>query len=331
MGKFKVVITDYEYNSLAEEKNIFEKLDVELVGAQCRTEEEVIAAARDADGILNQYAPITANIIRSLRHCKVISRYGIGVDTVDLNAATNAGIVVANVTDYCLEEVSDHALALLLNGARNIAAYNKQIKQGRWDYKKGSKLFRLQNRVLGLVGFGHIAQLLARKAQGLGMKVVAADPFVSEQNAASLDVELVSLKQLCRQSDFISVHTPLNEKTRGLIGRQEFDWMKEQAYIVNTSRGPVINEAELIEALQQEKIAGAGLDVLEKEPLEDHHPFLSMEQVTLTPHAAWYSEDSEADLKRKSAQNVADVLLGYFPEYLVNTEVKEKIFLSVKG
>jgi D-3-phosphoglycerate dehydrogenase len=330
MTKFKVIVTDFEYDTLRPEEMVFEQAGVEFIPAQCRTEEDVIEAAKDADGLINQYAPITRKVIESLPKCKVISRYGIGVDTVDLEAATDKGIIVANVTDYCIEEVSDHALALMMATARKVVQLNQAVKNGKWDFKVGVPIFRLKDRVLGLVGLGKIPQTLARKAQALGLKVIAYDPFVPAHVAESLNVQLFELNELCAQSDFISVHAPLTKSTHGLISHQQFNQMKKEAFIINTARGPIIDEQALIAALQENKIAGAGLDVVEKEPISSDHPFLTMDNVILNPHVAWYSEESQIELKRKAAQNVADVLNGFYPNYLVNAAVKLKVVLHEK-
>jgi D-3-phosphoglycerate dehydrogenase len=330
MTRFKVVVTDFEYEDLDVEQKAFEGMNVDFVPAQCRTEEEVIEAAKDADGIINQYAPISRKVLESLNRCKVVSRYGIGVDTVDLDAATELGITVGNVSDYCMDEVSDHALALLLSAARKVVVLNQAVKTGTWDYKVGTPIFRIRGRVLGLVGFGKIPQVLAAKAQALGLQVIAYDPFVSPEAAANHRVELVPLNELCSRSDFVSVHAPLNQHTRGMISHEQFDHMKKEAFIINTARGPVIDEAALITALQHRKLAGAALDVIEKEPISPDNPLLRMDNVILNPHVAWHSEESQIELKRKTAENVADVLKGFYPTYLVNTRVKDKLNLKEK-
>ncbi|NHN33425.1 C-terminal binding protein [Paenibacillus agricola] len=327
MAQFKVVITDYEYKSLQIEQDILSQLDVEFVKAQCRTEEEVINAAKDADGILNQYAPITQKVIQSLNNCKVISRYGVGVNTIDLDAATEQGIVVANCTDYCMDEVADHALALLLSAARKVTLLNSYVKQGVWEYKKAIPIYRLRGQILGMVGFGKISQNLSAKAKAFGLKLIAYDPFISQEVASKYEVEMVDLDILCQTADFISVHAPLTKATKGLIGSAQFSSMKPEAIIINTSRGPLINEQSLITALQTSQIAGAALDVLEHEPIDPGNPLLKMEQVILNPHVAWYSEESERELKGKIAQNVVDVLSGLFPVYLANPKVKDIVDL----
>lgn len=328
MAKYQIVVTDHEYENLNIEEEIIGQLDAELVAAQCRTEEEVIRAAQNADAILNQYAPVTRKVIQNLKKCKVISRYGVGVNTIDLQAATEKGIVAANCTDYCLDEVADHALALLLAAARKVALLNEYVKNNVWDYKKAVPIFRLRGRVLGLVGFGKIPQNLCVKAKAFGLRIVAFDPFVSRELALKHGIEPVDLDTLCRTSDFISVHAPLSKDTQALIGERQFNLMKPEAVIINTSRGPVIDEQALINALQHSKIAGAALDVLEREPIAPDNPLLRMEQVILNPHVAWYSEESEQEMRRKVARNIVDVLTGYYPAYLANPEVKSVIDLK---
>lgn len=328
MSKFKVVITDYEFRSIEPEIEILESVGAEVIAVQCTTEEEVIQVAKDADGILNQYAPITSRVIQQLEKCKVIARYGIGFDTIDVEAASSKAIAVANVTDYCIDEVSDHTLALLLAAARKIVHLNHLVKSGGWDFEASKPIFRLRDRVLGLVGFGNIPQLVAKKAQAFGLRVLAYDPYVPAHIAESMQVEMVDLDELCKQSDFLSVHPPLNKHTRGMISTEQFNLMKEEAVIINTARGPIIDEQALIQALLDQKIAGAALDVLETEPIAQDSPLLTMDHVIINPHVAYYSEESVLSLQRKTAQNVADVLSGYYPQYLVNKEIKSNLSLK---
>jgi D-3-phosphoglycerate dehydrogenase / 2-oxoglutarate reductase len=330
MSKFKVVVTDFEYDTFAPEKEVLDQLGIELTYAQCKTEDEVIEACKDADALLNQYAPISRKVIENLENCKVVSRYGIGFNTVDVEAATEKGMIVANVTDYCLDEVSDHAMALLLSSARKVTMMNNAVKSGTWDFKVAAPIFRLRGRILGLIGFGNIPQSVALKAQAFGLEVIAYDPFIPESVASEMNVKLVSLEELCERSDYVSVHVPLNKHTEGMISHEQFNRMKPETFIINTARGPVIDEAALIQALQEGKIAGAGLDVLKVEPIREDNPLLQMDNVIINPHSAFYSVEAEAELKRKTAQNVADVLSGYFPSYVVNKDVKAKLSLKEK-
>jgi len=319
MMGIKVLFTDFEYKTLEPEEKVLRDLipNVEFIYAQCKTEEEVIEAAKDVDGIINQYAPISRNVIETLTRCKVIARYGVGVNTIDVHAATEKDIFVCNVTDYCLDEVSDHAMTLLLAAARKVTLLNNNVKNGIWDFKVATPVFRLRGQTLGLVGLGQIPQQLAKKAQVFGLKVVAYDPFVPKEVANALNVDLLELNELSKQSDYISVHAPLMDATEGMIGEAQFKLMKKEAFIINTARGLIIDEKALIHALQNNEIAGAALDVVVNEPIEEDNPLLEMDQVILTPHVSWYSEESQLDLKEKTAKNVADVLLGKEPKYFV--------------
>lgn len=316
---YKVLFTDFEYKTVAPEEKVLRDLipDVEFIYAQCKTEDEVIEAARDVDGMINQYAPISRKVIETLTKCKVIARYGVGVNTIDVRAATEKEIFVCNVTDYCLDEVSDHAMTLLLASARKVTVLNNHVKNGIWDFKVATPIFRLRGQTLGLIGLGKIPQRLAKKAQAFGLKVVAYDPYVPKEVASELNVELLELNDLSKKSDYISVHAPLTDATEGMVGEEQFKLMKKEAFIINTSRGPVIDEKALIKALQNKEIAGAALDVVVNEPIEEGNPLLEMDQVILNPHLAWYSEESLIELKEKTAKNVADVLLGKEPKYYV--------------
>ena len=326
MSKLKVVVTDWEFEDLKFEESVLNQFDeIELVGANCRTEEEVIEACRYADGVLNQYAPLSRRVIQSLEKCKVIARYGVGVNTIDLDAATEKGICVANVPDYCVDEVSDHALALLLSSTRKVVAANEHVKAGHWDFKITRPIQRLRNKTLGLVGFGKIPQALAEKAKVLGMHVIAVDPFFPVEEARKKGVSLVSLDTLVEESDIISVHAPLTPSTKGMLGGAQFARMKKCPLIINTARGPVIDEAALIDALRKGLVSAAALDVTEQEPIGEGHPFLKMENVILTPHVAWYSEEAEAEMRVKAAKGVADVLVHHeYPQYLVNQDLKKQ-------
>jgi len=328
VGKLKVVVTDYEYENLKYEKEVLSKAGIDVIPAQCKTEEELISVCKDADGLINQYAQITRQVIEALEKCKVIARYGVGINTIDVKAATEKGICVVNVPDYCMDEVSDHAFALLLACARKVVLMNNALKAGKWDYKISKPIYRLRSKTLGIIGFGRIPRALAEKAKAFGFDILVYDPYVDPTDVEAYGATLVSLEKLMAKSDFISVHAPLTDQTYRLIGEKEIGLMKSSAFIINTSRGPVIDENALIDALKEGRIAGAGLDVLEKEPIESNNPLLNIDTAIITPHAAWYSEEAEAELRIKAAQGVTDVLLGYWPKYLINKEVKEKIKLK---
>jgi D-3-phosphoglycerate dehydrogenase / 2-oxoglutarate reductase len=330
LANYKVVITDWEFEDLRYEESVLNQTDgIEIVAANCRNEDEVIKACQNADGIINQYAPLSRRVIESLENCKIITRYGVGVNTIDIDAATEKGISVANVPDYCMDEVADHALAIMLSWIRKVVVANNQVKEGNWDFKVTRPIYRLRGRTLGLIGFGKIPQALAEKVKPLGLNVIAADPYYPPQDAKRKGVTLVSLENLLELSDIISVHAPLTPATKGMLGKEQFARMKKKPLIINTSRGPVINEGDLIEALTLGQIAGAALDVIEEEPISNRHPFLSMDNVILTPHVAWYSEEAEAEMRTKAAMGVMDVLIHKeYPKYLVNQEVKKHRLLT---
>ena len=242
---FVVAVTDYVFPSLEPEQRVLAPLGVGLRPAQCKSEEEIIELTQGADAVLNCYAKMTARVIEKLDRCKIIARYGIGVDNVDLAAATRAGILVTNVPDYCIDEVSDHALALLLALARHVAAADGAVKAGAWDVVSHAGIRRLRGQILGLLGFGKIAKALASKVQPLGMKVLVHDPYIEPALIARLGVQAVSLDRLLAESDAISIHVPLSPETRNLIGQRELARMKPTAFLINTSRGGIVDEQAL--------------------------------------------------------------------------------------
>ncbi|MDO7786042.1 C-terminal binding protein [Desulforamulus aquiferis] len=328
MSKPKVYVTDFEFPNLQYEENVILPIDAELIGVQCKTEEDIIEKCKDAVGLINQYAPISRKVMEALPNLKVVARYGVGVNTIDLPAATDLGIIAANVPDYCMDEVSDHAMALILACARKVVLMNNEVKKGNWDYKVSIPLYRVRGKNLGLLSFGRIAQALAKKALAFGMNLLVFDPYVPESVAKEYGAKLVSLEELLKEADFISVHSPLTPETEHMISTKEFAMMKKSAFIINTGRGPVIDEEALKQALGEGLIAGAGLDVLEIEPPAAENPLLKMDNVVINPHVAWYSVEAEAELRTKTARNVAEVLQGYFPKYLVNKDVKVKLQLK---
>lgn len=317
---FLVVVTDSVFPSQEPEHRVLDPLGIELRSGQCRSEEEVIALAKDADAILNCYAKMTARVIGELKRCKVIARYGIGVDNVDLAAATRAGIVVTNVPDYCVDEVSDHGLAMLLGLARRVVAADQAVKGGAWDVVAHKGIRRLRGQTLGLLGFGKIARALAAKAQAFGMKVVAVDPFVDASAMARVHVRAVDMDTLLAESDAISVHVPLSPETRGIIGERALTRMKPTAYLINTSRGGLVDEQALAAALMAGRLAGAALDVMEKEPPPPDHPLRKAPNVILTPHLAFYSQEAVVELQTKVAEEAARAFRGEPPRSPVNRE-----------
>ncbi|PKP58192.1 hydroxyacid dehydrogenase [Candidatus Atribacteria bacterium HGW-Atribacteria-1] len=316
--RLKIVITDCDHPSVEIEKEILSEIDPEFVLVHCNTEDEVIEAAHDADGIINQYAPITRRVIESLKRCKVIARYGVGVDNIDVKVATEYGIIVANVPDYCVDEVSTHAMALILTCARGVTLLDRKRMEKIWDFTLAKPLFRTQGKTLGLFGLGRIARMVVQKASGFGFKIIAYDPYVSKVDGC---IKLIEFSQLLTDSDFISIHAPLTGKTRHSFGENELKIMKKTAYLINTARGSIINEEALYKALKKEWIAGAALDVMEKEPPDWENPLLKLDNLIITPHISFYSEESYVELKTKTAKAVLAVLKGELPRAMVNSQV----------
>ena len=321
VAKFKVV-TLSTFSQLFElEADILAKAGGELTAFKPGGEQQLISVLRDADAILTGRTQVTAKIIDSLDKCKIIVRCGIGVDNIDVQAATRRNIIVSNVPDYCIDEVSDHALALILALTRKVLVCTAAVRAGTWVVKTAMPIQRHRGRTLGLVGFGKIPRALAPKAQALGLAVIAADPYVSPDAAAPLGVRMVDFPTLLLESDVVSIHAPLTDETRGLFGDREFGQMKPGAILVNTSRGPLVQQAALVRALESGRLAGAGLDVLEAEPPSRENPLLGMPNVALTPHIAFYSEQSLIDLQRMAAEEVRRALRGETPRNVVNREV----------
>jgi D-3-phosphoglycerate dehydrogenase len=323
MGSLKVAVADSVFPNLDPAREVLSRIGADLQLASASTPEAVMAVAADADAILVTYAKITGDMIRQLSRCRIVSRFGIGVDNVDLEAATAKGIVVTKVPDYCIDEVSDHAMALLLAAARKIPMASNQVHGGTWKMPNFVPMFRLRGSVLGLVGLGRIPQLVVPKAKAFGLRVVAYDPFAPDAVFASAGVEKVDFQTLLKISDFVSLHSPLTPETKGLMNAAAFKTMKKTAYVINTARGPVIDEAALAAALDAKEIAGAALDVMTQEP-PGSSPLFGRDNVIVTPHTSFYSEESLVDLQTKAAEEVAAVLTGKAPRNPVNPEALQK-------
>lgn len=317
----KVLVTDYAWENLEQEKEILNKIGAKLVVSTSGEENELIKLAVDVDGILTCWAKVTDRVIEAAKKCQVIGRYGIGLDNIDVEKATQLGILVTNVPTYCVDEVSEHALALLLACARKISFYDRAVKGGKWDLQAGNSMMRLRGKTLGIIGLGKIGRAIVLKAKCFGLRTIAYDPAIGQKEAEKDGAIIVPFDRLLRESDFISVHVPLTESTRGLLGEEEFRKMKDTAFIINTSRGAVVDTKALCKAVEEGWIAGAGLDVLPQEPPEIDDPLLRQENVIITPHAAFSSKESVLELQRTAASQVACVLCGKKPENIVNPEV----------
>jgi D-3-phosphoglycerate dehydrogenase len=312
-----VAVADSPFPSLDPVKAALKRIGAELRVAKSGSEADIIEVARDADGMMVCYAQITPAIINALTRCKVIARTGLGVDNIDLPSAKAKDIVVTYVPDYCLQEVSDHTMAMLLALARKIPLSNKLVQAGRWEMPAVVPISRLEGQTLGLIGFGNIPRAVAPKAKAFGLKVITSDPYVAPEHLKALGVENVGLDELYARADFVSVHAPLMPQTRGLVNADAFAKMKKGVMIVNTARGPLVDQKALVDALDSGKVGGAALDVLEQEPPPKDSPLTGRDNVILTPHTAFYSVDALQELQTKAANDVASVLSGEKPVYPV--------------
>ena len=326
MPPFKIVITDFgdPENELEQAELQASGLDYDLVRLNARTPAELTSHVRDAHALIVQWAQISRPLIESLENCRVISRYGIGVDMVDLEAAADRGIPVCNVPDYCIDEVSTHTLAFVLGLNRHLFGHHTHVASGNWGGPPGGAPARLNGQSLGVLGLGRIGSAVARKAIGLGLKVLAHDPYLKPEKAAELGVELVSLDDLLRRSDYLCIHSPLTAQTRHLIGAAQLALMKPTAYLINMARGPVVDQPALYDALVNGVIAGAAMDVLEQEPPAADDPLLKLPNVLITPHTSSWSSESMIQLRRGVVQNVVQVLRGEPPRAVVNPRALER-------
>lgn len=317
----KIVITDSDHDSFAAERAVTDPAGADLVLTQGRTADELVANAEGADGIVVQYAQITAEVMDRLPSLRAIGRYGVGVDSVDVDAATARGIAVCNVPDYGTESVSDHAIAMALTAARGIARLDRGIRAGAFDLVAVRPLFQTHGRVFGVIGMGLIGTATARKAAGLGYEVIGYDVAAPVGEPSYHGVTSVSLDELLERSQVVSMHTPLTQQTRGMIGAPELARMRSDAILVNTSRGGVVDTAALVDALRDRTILGAAIDVHDVEPVPVGHPLMEFDSVVLTPHLAWYSEESYVELKHRTVENVVEVCADRAPRNIVNPEV----------
>jgi D-3-phosphoglycerate dehydrogenase len=309
-------------------------VEVEFAKKDCTTEDEIIAAAHDADAIIGvaTFQPFSRKVIEKLTKCRLILSMGIGYDNLDLEAATEHNILAANVPDYCLEEVSDHAMALILASTRKIVKLSRIVEKGGWKTEPDPEIqrsiwptmSRLRGQTLGLVGFGRIPRTLVPKAKGFGMRVIAYDPYLQPSAFESLGVERVELDQLLAESDIISLHSALTAETKHMLGLEQFKKMKPTAYLINTARGALIDQRVLHTALTEGYLAGAALDVTEPEPISPDDPLLKLDNVIITAHSAHFSIPAYLELTRRPGEEVARVLKGDWPIGLLNPQVKER-------
>ena len=328
MNIMKIVITDYEFPNLNPEHDAFKNLpEYDLVEAKCTTPEECAVACKDADGVLNQWNHLTADVINAMENCKVIATYGIGVDKIDVEAATKKGIYVCNSPDYNKVEVSNHICAMIMALSRQLFQSDRLMRQDKygWMYLD-NELHRPNVQTLGFIGFGRIARQVAQKmSDAFQMNIIAYDPFLTEEQVASGRGKKVDLETVMRESDFVSINVSLTKDTYHLITKKELEMMKPTAYMVNCSRGAIIDEHALYEVLRDKKIYGAALDVFEVEPIPSTHELMTLDNVIMTPHSAWHTRESMWEMQWGAADQVAKVLSGQEPDHCVNLEAVKKV------
>ena len=319
LGRPKIVILDDRYEDYKAEKAVLDVLNAEIRVAMPECPEQASALLSGADGVLCNLYQLNAELIGSMTKCRVISRYGVGYDNVDVSAAAGMGIAVCNVPDYAMEDASDHALALLLNCVRKISYRDRMVRRGEWNLHRNQPSFRMAGKTVGIIGYGRIGSCFVRKISGFGFaRILVCDPTADEGAIRDAGAEKVDLTTVLQASDYLSLHCPLNSGTKDMIDDRALSMMKSGAILINTARGPIVNEQALTDALCSGRIAAAGLDVYDEDPLRPESPLRSLDNVTLTDHAAWYSEESIEELKSKAAQNIVDELEGRISAFRVN-------------
>ena len=323
-NNWKTLITDYAWHSIEPERQVLAEIGAELIAAETGDEAELLTLAPTMDGILTCWKPLREPVIAAATKCQIIGRCGIGLDNIDVEVATEHGIVVTNVPAYCVDEVSDHAMGLLLACARKIPRFNRAVRDGVWDQNIGPAMHRIRGKTLGIIGFGRIGQAIIPKAKAFGLTINVCSPRTDPERIRQHGAQKVSFQELLTRSDFITIHAPLTTETEHLFSVAEFRAMKPTAFLINTARGGIVDTTALTEALRNGDIAGAGLDVLETEPPESDTELLTLENVVVTPHVAFISEESILDLEVTAARCVAQVLTGQLPESIVNPSVLKR-------
>lgn len=306
----KIVITDHGFSNINPERAVLKQSGYALIDAQCKNEADLLAATKDAFALIVQWAPITETIIRNLDNCRLIVRYGIGVDNLDLAAARERQIPVCNVPDYCIDEVSDHAMALAMALHRQLLSTDKRVREGVWKIIPPGTVPASKDALFTTLGFGRIARVVLKKAAAFTFKLAAFDPFVSEEDMQALGVQKITFEEALMNSDILSLHLPLNDETHHLINQESLASMKSNAVLINTSRGGLINTMDLAQALTENRIGGAGIDVFEQEPLPDEHPIRQAPNTIITSHTAWYSQRSIPILQQFAAEEVLRLING---------------------
>jgi D-3-phosphoglycerate dehydrogenase len=327
----KVLVTDYVWPSVEPERKVLAEADAELIVAPDGSEETLASLARDVDGILTCFAKVTEKVVRAAERCVVISRYGVGVDNIDVDTATELGIIVTYVPDYCVDEVSDHVIAMLLAWNRRLVLFDRATKTKGWGSEGlGMRIMRLSGKKLGVVGFGRIGRSVCAKAQAFGLEVLASDPFLTAEAVSKEGATKVELSDLLSQSDFVTLHSPLIPETEKMMGVAEFAQMKPDAFLTNCARGGLIDEDALYDALTSGGIAGAGLDVLVDIDPPMNHRLVQLENLIVTPHTAFFSQEAVLELEERSAGEVVRVFQGQMPDNVYNRAVLSRPNLKAK-
>lgn len=322
MAKYKVLQTDSIFPDVEIERSILADIDAELVVAPAKDEATLLGLVNDVDAILTTYGEVTEKVIDACENCKIIARTGIGVNNIDVEAATARGVMVSNVLNYCITEVADHCMALMLVLLRQVHTYNRAVHNGVWDVNK-SNIARLNTLTLGLYGFGNIARAVAQRAKAFEMNVIASDPFVDPKLFEEFGVKSVGVDELIESSDVLSLHLPLLKSTENIINKDVFKRMKKTAYLLNIARGGLVNEEDFIEAIDRGEIAGAGIDVMATEPGNVHSPLMTYPNVIITPHTAFYSEESNVALREESTKQIVQALTEGEPTYWYNKKAMQ--------
>jgi len=320
MSEHTVVVTDHDFGELDIEREVLDGVAevVELTDDVGEVPDDADERLADADAVLNLRYDIDADAIAGMDDCRIIARYGIGVDNIDVEAAADRGIPVTNVPDYCLEEVATHALTLALALGRGLKQYDASVADGEWDRGVATPIHRFSEQTVGVAGYGDIGREVGSRAAALGADVLASDPFLEPADLADDPADLTSFEAICDRADVVTVHSPLTEETRGMLDADAFERMDEDAVVINVARGPIVDADDLHDALEADEIRGAGLDVFPEEPPAADHPLRDHPDVITTPHVAWYSEEANADRRHRAASIVREVLTGGDPENVVN-------------
>jgi len=321
--QLKVVITDFDYDDVGVERPIIEGAGFKLVAAQCKSEEELIEVAHDADAVICQYARVGEKTINAFTNCRLIARYGIGVDIVDVQAASRRNIMVTNIPDYCVDEVCDHAMAMLLTLIRKLQTYDKATRAGIWRWQAAQPIHRVRGSIMGFLAFGKIARAISVRAKPFGVQMIAYDPYIAKEDFVPYGVTPVSFDKIIERADYLMIQMPLTSKTRGIVGEAELKKMKPSSVLINTSRGPLVDNAALYRALKEGWISAAGIDDTAEEPAKKRNwkpdnPLFQLDNIIITPHSAYYSEESIEEARRCASEEVVRVLSGNRPLSPVN-------------